>query len=214
MPAYAVTVRDTDAGGLQRITDALRPQALGTAIGEAGKIALINHFAFKESLAGSHDTASRLGARPSGLYAQFARATSWQVAGSAIVLSIEHPAVRQRLEGGVIKAADGGWLTIPAIAAAYARRAREFNLVPVVWTDAQGRERGMLISTSTTGVKKTRRLRTGKTEVYAAKQKVGVYFWLVRETAPQDPDPTVLPTDEALLAAVTQALDGYLGGLN
>ncbi len=220
MPSYGVTIRDTATGGVQRLQAALVSRQYAPALGEAGKLVITDHFARKEADPSTHRTAAQLGARPVGLFAQFVRGTNCQDTDTGIVITIENPAIRQRIEGGEIRPVNQKLLTIPANAAAYGKRAREFRLEAFYFKNPESGLVGFLHSPQNIieqRIRKRRseRARVTKGKMYVAKvttQRAGIYYWLYSKV-PQDPDSTVLPEDSAFLDGITTALDGYLGDL-
>ena len=91
--------------------------------------------------------------------------------------------IAQRYFGGDIDAKAGGYLTIPALAAAYGRRAREFDLRFVIFGN------------------------TGKVALLDAEGEV--YYWLVRHVT-QSGDATILPTEEEVIVAAKKAAGDYM----
>lgn len=211
MAVYGISIRDTASPFLRRLASESLKQELVPAIGEAGKRVLIDHFTTKQADPASHASAGRLGARPSGLFADFARSTSWAENSTGVELSVNHVAARQRYLGGTIKPVNSKFLTIPANSHAYGRRAREvgvtlkFMFAP---DPTSGRMRPALVApdavTKPTGKERkdgTRRERTIRPS--------GVYYWLVRQTR-QNPDPTVLPTDNDFFKGIQEAAGSFL----
>lgn len=212
MPAYGVTIRlDTATPGIERIRAGLAARAFHPAVGEALKLTAQKHFQDKEANPESHKTAARLGAKPTGLFAQFSRATSWRAGAEGVSVAITHPAIRQRIEGGPIRAVNAKFLTIPANAAAYGKTVGSFgSALKWGWYRKDGELRGYLYLDQDVKETKTR-MRKGKAkQVTKTKFKAGVYFWAVRETKPQKPDPTVIPNDAAFFAGLDASIGQWL----
>lgn len=176
------------------------------AMGGAMRLTLIEHFAELERDTVHHRTASRLGASPTGFYADAAAGTQLpQLEGEdGVSVSINKEGLAQRLFGGVITAGKSSkWLTIPAIALAYGRRAGSFNNLQFVYFRP---DLAALKERLSTLVKRDRK------GIYRpiASTIGAVFFWLKREVT-QAPDPSVLPTTEKLLEpamlAGRQAID-------
>jgi len=212
MPAYGASIKiDTASIFVNRIRNAMNSKTYAPAIGEAGKLVLMNHFAGKESDSSSHATATRLGAKPIGLFSQFARSTSWKASGTGVLISIAHNAIRQRLEGGEIKPVKGKYLSLPAIAGAYGKRIADFGdtLKFGGFSDEQGRIRLGWGLREAVKVKSTFKRKGKDVTRERTKYKPGVYFWAVRKVN-QKADPTVLPGDGAFMTGLTEAVGDWL----
>ncbi|NCC53398.1 MAG: hypothetical protein EOM20_19600 [Spartobacteria bacterium] len=196
MTAYGITIRDTASPAIEALIDGLNDPALKTAVGEAGKLILMEHFEQKNAT-GSHKAATRLGAKPTGLYAEFAQATSWQRSGADVLLSIAHPAIAQRYYGGTIKPVNRKYLTIPANSAAYGKRAR--NL----------RSQLVFMFRMRNGAPAPVALIHKKYKNQKRVPSSGVYYWLVKSVT-QSADHSVLPTDAKMLDGVQDQLQDWL----
>src|SRR5574341_195301 len=138
--------------------------------------------------------ANKLGGKRTNFYSSAAKSTQFQTTSDGVTVSINKQGIRQRLQGGVIRPKNAKYLTIPAIAEAYGRRAREFsNLEFGFAKDESGDLRPALVEAQATLLKRNRkgRLKSGG--------EVGgkAFYWLGR-SADKDPDPSVLPTKEEL----------------
>ena len=113
------------------------------------------------------------------------------------MLSVEHNAIAMRYYGGRINPANRKFLTIPANAKAYGRRAREFGSTLAVMVR---RKQGKItpIALIDKKYKKKKRIPRG-----------GVYYWLVRSVT-QKADPSVLPTERKLATGITNELSDWL----
>lgn len=166
----------------------------------AGAVANTLRGHFRALAADRHGTAFPGVKPPHNFYADAARATTWEADESGGTVSVAHRGIRLRFEGGTVRPVNAKFLAIPARAEAYGRRPREFDdLQPIFFEHG-----GALIQTEQQRVQiKGRKSRDGS-KAYSVKQgeELGgaVMFWLVK-SATHDPDPTVLPTDEALQAA-------------
>lgn len=211
MAVYGISIRDTASPFLKRLASDSLTQELVPAIGEAGKRVMMDHFTVKQSDPAAHATAGRLGARSSGLFADFARATAWSPSSTGVDLTVSHVAARQRYLGGRIKPVNATFLTIPANSHAYGRRAREvgvtlkFMFAP---DPTSGRMRPALVAPDAV-TKPTGKARKDGTRRERTIRPSGVYYWLVRQTT-QNPDPTVLPTDNDLFKGIEAAAGAFL----
>ena len=215
MAVFGLSVRlDTVSPLSDAMTRGLRRRGYAPAVGEAGKLVLIEHFSGKESqAAGASQTVGgkrKLG--HVGVYADFARATNWRVNGESVEVSVAHPAVRQRLMGGRIKPVNSTYLTIPAREGAYGKRVAEVGIAlkfGYAYDDDLGTWRKALIAEEAV-TKQVGRARKDGTRREKVVKSSGVYYWLVREVN-QEPDDTVLPYDELILERASKALEGWAG---
>jgi hypothetical protein len=212
MPAYSVTVRDTAVPLLRSIVGELQARSYLEPVGEAGVVALVDNFAEREAAPDAHRTAQGLGARPLGLYGDFARATSWSTTTGGVTLQVSHPAAGQRYHGGEIRPVNSKFLTIPARGEVYGKRARESGItLKFLW----GRNGPYALAAADDYAKRiTRGERAGqqrrtKTGEAGNVGREGVLYWLVRSVT-QRGDPRVLPTMEQLGQRIVASLEGWL----
>jgi hypothetical protein len=200
MISYGVSIKiDTASPFAARIRDALAQRRFRAPIAEAGKLVTMDHFRDKEADPSSHATANRLGAKPVGLFGRFAQATSSGATETGAVVSIKHEAIRQRIEGGQIRMIDK-MLTIPANAAAYGKNVADFGgTLSLLFYRQKGT--GALKAFLGTQEKRKKGEKQPRREVY---------FWLVRETKPQRPDPTVLPAPQTYFAGIDQHVGDWI----
>jgi hypothetical protein len=127
---------------------------------------------------------NQMGGPRTNFYTQVGRSVQTPVVqGGGVSISINQVGLRQRFYGGTILPQKGKYLTIPADVSAYGKRAREFSDLHAIFFRSGA---GALIT------------KAGQT-----------MFWLARK-AVQKPDPSVLPTADALLAPAVQDLRSYL----
>jgi hypothetical protein len=147
-----------------------------------------------------HATAQRLGASPTGHWAQAAEKTSFAADPGGATISIDQPGIG-RVAHDVTIVPTGGkkYLTIPAIAEAYGKVARSIPDLALMirW---KGGERRAVALAQVTGKGKER------TET--------VFYWLVKSVT-QKQDRTLLPSDDEYelsgLAGVRDYVDQLLG---
>ncbi len=155
------------------------------------------------------DRANALGGRRTHFYSQAAKSTSYSVNPAGATVSISWTGFAQRLFGGEIRPVNGKYLTIPARAEAYGRRAREFDNLEVLfgrngpYALAERESTSFTIRHSGKGEK--RKSKIGNRKSHGG----GVFYWLV-ESVSQDPDPTVLPEESVILDTARAAVSGYL----
>jgi hypothetical protein len=215
MPAYAIQIRDTAVPLLKSIVRELQARSFLEPVGEAGVTALVDNFAERESAPDAHRTAAGLGARPSGLYADFARATSWSTTDAGVTVSVSHAAAAQRFHGGEIRPVNAKFLTIAARNEVYGKRARECGITLKV---LYGRDGPYALAAAedyarrvTKGQRAGQQRRPKKGEAGNVGRD-GVLYWLVRSVT-QRGDPRVLPTMEQLGRRIVASLHGWLDGI-
>ena len=188
-----ITIKSDDLQGVIRDVEKLRGAVAGDDVREVMGFAIQEvvqrHFSVLASDAQHHQSALSLGADRTGFYEE-ARAGTHdpKIEGGGVSVSIEKAGIAQRYFGGTIAATPGSYLTIPALAIAYGKRAREFDLRLVIF---------------------------GATGLAALVGKGGpedesnVYYWLVR-TVTQAADPTVLPTEEEMTETARDRAADYI----
>jgi hypothetical protein len=164
---------------------ALQGKRLNTQIARGVQQLFQKHFFALDS-----SRANGLGGQRTHFYADAAKATSSEGTESEAIITVAQQGIRQRRFGGTIKARPGSWLTIPARAEAYGRRAREFHDLHFVKLKNGN---AMLIAGGATGLtgkfnKKGEAIERGGSEEGV------VMYWLVPSIT-QDADPSVLPTE-------------------
>jgi hypothetical protein len=145
-----------------------------------------------------HATAERLGATPSGYWAQAAEKTTFAADAEAATVSIKQKGIgRVAHDITITPGAGKKYLTIPAIAEAYNQRAyRVAGLHAMVrWING---ERRAIAMSMTQGTGKAR------TET--------VWYWLVRSVT-QLQDRTLLPSDEEYRLAALAGISDYIDSL-
>jgi hypothetical protein len=146
---------------------------------------------------------NQLGGDRTHFYGQVARSVqNPRAEGDAIRVSINHIGIAQRYFGGDITPKRAKYLTIPARAEAYGKRAREFDDLQILWGKrgpvALGQREQLQ---STLGKKNKKGTRPVENEQIVGG---GIFYWLVKSVT-QPPDPTVLPPENELLADARKA---------
>lgn len=179
---------------------------LHARIGEQGQFLVATHL----RALNRHETATGLGATPSGFWERAAHATSFASDDRGAVISIDSPGMARAVRDITITPTAGRkFLTIPVIAEAYNKRAyRVRGLVAIVSGD-----KGVLMmpqkGTGTTY--KTRRY--SGPDKFTTHEKTGgrfgtVWFVLVR-TVHQKQDRGLLPSDEEFIIATQKGVSIY-----
>lgn len=213
MAVYGVTIKDAARPKLRRLVRAIEDGEYLEAAGAAGENTLKEHFRRKNLDGGTHTTASRLGARPSQVFADFAEATWSSIRFQGVDLVVSDHRVNQFVNGGDIVPTGGRrYLTLPATAAAYGVRAREAGvaLVFAFSLDERSRWRPSLVAAENYEREIAKGKNAGAVVRAKGNQKatrgVGkVWYWLARRVR-QQPRPDTIPGTEALRADINQAL--------
>lgn len=143
-----------------------------------------------------HKTADKLGATPSGHLERAAESVTSRGDDEAAFVNIISPGITRAFGDVTINAKDGKWLTIPAIAEAYNRRARTFNDLRVAFFR---KGRLALIKAEQSSLA-DRKESGGRSEVY---------YWL-KKSVTQKQDRTLLPPDDDYATAAVQGIKAYL----
>lgn len=187
---------------LQKVKQ-IRQERVNKQIGLAGRLALVEFFTKKnaemKSATMTHQGNPKLGHSRPGLFEKFARATSYTATPSSVTLSVTHPAIRQRVKGGVIKPVRRKYLTIPARAAAYGKSAREAP-VELKFGFAEDERFGVMRPALIAKQKGNRKTKA-----------VGVWYWLAKQVK-QKADPSAMIGKDALLGEIRKNLTGYIQG--
>jgi hypothetical protein len=201
--SIALTIQSPDFASTASAVDNLFGQVsldqVKEAMGASMRLTLIEHFAKLEGDSIHHRSAARLLASPTGFYADAARGTQLpQIESDGVSVSINKEGLAQRYFGGpIVASGKSKWLTIPAIALAYGKRAGSFNNLRFVYFR---QDLAALVERLSTLIKRDRKgiFRPVASTIGA------VFYWLKREVT-QSPDPSVLPTDDEILGPATLA---------
>lgn len=143
-----------------------------------------------------HATAQRLGAAPTGHWAQAAEKTTNEADETGATVTINQPGIG-RVAHDVTIVPGGGrkYLTIPAIAAAYGKRAATVPDLAVLirWKEGQRRAIALIQAEGKSGAGT-------------------VWYWLVKSVF-QPQDRSLLPSDEQYRLAALQGVRDYVDRL-
>ncbi len=193
MSGVALTIQADDLQAIRDSVETLHGAVTGDdvlrVIGHAMTETVRRHFAELAQDAQHHQTAQSLGADRSGFFEKARQGThDAQLEEGGVSVSIDARGIAQRYFGGTIEARPGSYLTIPAIAIAYGKRAREFDLRLVLFGDTG---LAALVSKSVPA------------------DESNVYYWLVRSVT-QAADPTILPEESEIIDAAKQNALGFI----
>lgn len=172
---------DTASPALARLEKALKDGSVARVAGRSLRNTLRSHLFQKNTT-----SPNRLGGTRTDFYEQAANGVqNPSVSGNTATVSINKKGIRQRYYGGRINAKPGKLLTIPADASAHGRRAREFSNLHAIY------------------------FRGGKSVGALVDANDQVMFWLHRFVV-QKPDPSVLPTEAAMLTEITKDVREFI----
>jgi hypothetical protein len=186
------------AGDLQSRLEAMKGKRLNVQIGR-GVANLFQEHLFRLN----NERRNQFDAPKTNFYADAAKATHSAGTETEATVTISQQGIRQRLFGGTIRPNAGKkYLTIPARAEAYARRAGEFHDLHFVKLKNGN---AMLVAGEVTGVSKKLN-KDGSLRTRAGMEEGVVMFWLVPSVTQQS-DRTVLPTDKQINDAIRKVVD-------
>jgi len=169
--------------GLEKVERSLRDATLANAAGGAVARLLQDHFRER------NQRGNRLGGARTNYWASAAKAVHWKADSDGATVTVSHIGIGHHYYGGTIKPVNAKYLTIPAVAKAHGRRAREFdNLSAIIFRKGS---LGALVEKSKDGTRHT------------------VVYWLVKSAAKR-PDPAVLPTDREVASTALKAIKDQL----
>lgn len=200
--------RDTATPELKFLQANVTPHRIAAEVGPRVTRLVQRNFLKKENAGNKHGWPS------THFYARAAEATNWQEGFGFVMISVNQIGVRQRLQGGDINPTGGRkYLTIPAVAEAYGKRAGEFNNLRFgfVLDPETGKTRPALVEAEATQIKISKIKKSGKRTITPTSSTTGkvAIFYLIAG-AHQEADPTVLPTDEEFQTAMDQSIDALL----
>lgn len=197
--------RDTATPSLAALREGIKPARLARPAGQAAVTLFKRHF-------GQLAAARHRPVAPTNFYAGAARATSYQPAADGVVVSVNHQGIAQRYFGGTIDAKPGSALTIPVNEKAYGRRARELSNLRLVLLGPRGHKTAVLAAIGGTAVLRGRTTATRRPRgsVRADRLDALTVMYVLVQSVTQKPDPSVLPTNAEIGAAVSTALGDYV----
>lgn len=189
-----IDITDQATPALRRLRGVISDGSLTAAMGRGAANRIRSHLVDLNA-----SRPNRLGGRRTNFWNQAAQSTHQDSVPGEITVSISKQGFRQRYEGGRIRAVNAKLLTIPATAEAHGRRASEF---PDLHFAILGGRLALIRNRQT----RLRRVGGRRPGFRAASSTTGleVLFWLKKEVN-QRPDPSVLPTDDQIVAAAIAA---------
>jgi len=188
------------AAAKERLRSALESQEFFRAMAQGVARLIRGHLALLDAT-----RKNALGGKRTHFYAAAAKSLYVEAEEGGSAVTIPAVGFRQRYEGGPILPVVSKWLTIPATAEAYGRRAREFDDIEFA-----------IIGGKPALVRKEDQgsvdFISGKVIPKAKRKKAAVLFWL-RKSVFQQADPTVMPSDLEMEAAAVFGGEAYLASL-
>lgn len=192
-----IDIRNMVGPALARVSAAMKQGQLNTVAGRAGVNEVKEHYWQLE-----RERPNAMGGTRTNFWAQCARSTNYTQLPDGVKVSVSQVGAAQRFYGGRIVPGPGKkYLTIPARAEAYGRRAKEFTNLHFEITEAGP----ALVQGYSSTIRRTKK---GKSKL-VSETDPGVMFWLRREVN-QKGDPSTLPTPVDLAAAVLSEVNDYV----
>lgn len=180
----------------------VNPVAMNQIVGRSVTRLVTRHF---QTYSAQHP--NKLFGKRTNYVAKMGDATTFTADAQGVKIGISHEGVRLRVEGGTITPKKGKYLTIPAVAAAYGKRAREFQNLSLMFRRIAGKVRAVALAVNEfTPVGKGAPKKGQKAKSKSSGQ---VMFWLVH-SATIPPNRDLLPTDEEITKTAIAAVDAYL----
>jgi hypothetical protein len=201
--SFAILISLHDAAGpvIRELIDRIPAEAPAIA-GHAGELLV------KERLTEADlSRPNALGGTRTHFYADAAAGTHSELVPEGALISINQVGIRQRVLGGTITPVNSKYLTIPARAEAYGHRAAEFGDLVVVF--GRGGVPIALARAWQSPIRIGRPRRDGTRRIGHSDEAGGeILFWLV-DSVTQQPDPSLLPSDQELVDRISSDLQAY-----
>lgn len=198
MNSISIDITENVSSALKNLSATLQGESVKAAAGGSAKRIFAQHLAQLDE-----SRANKEGWPRQHFFAKAARSVEYQAEADGVTVSIHQTGIAQRFFGGEIKPVNGRALTIPATAEAYGKRAGEFNNLELIWPRKSSV--GMLVERQSDSIrigKDRRKGHSGETRLSRGKQRGGkVFFWLVSSVT-QEPDSSVLPSNELVTDAI------------
>jgi len=194
-----VDITDTAGPALAGLESALSTLAVAKEIGAAEELLFKAHF--------ENAPTNKAGYPTTDFWKDASAATNAKASPNAIVISVNQIGVRQRLQGGdIFPVGDHKYLAIPAREEAYGHAPSEFDNLKVGYS-----RRGAyaLIENQATKINWGKQNKAGCRDFTTQVVGGGVFFWLVKSVH-QEPDPTVIPDDRAIMQVAAETLDAII----
>lgn len=216
--AFEINVRDRATTELGRLAAAMESDLLDDYIGVAVTEEIQAHLIELDS-----ERPNQLGGRRTHWYAEAGEGTTYEKQSDGVTISIVQEGIRTRILGtqilpeGAIVPVEARLLAIPASAETYGKRPSEFDDLVFMW--GRGREgeirpialvqgTGETVDAESGGVKRSQPKGSNRIKLGEATITSGIFFWLT-DRVEQDPDPSIIPTEEEMRGAAYEKLDDF-----
>lgn len=203
--SLSLTIETT--GSISGTLESAGPMTAGEYKGVAAEVARLvqRHLRNRDS---SNAHAYPTGGRRSHFWQQAAQAVSFsgsEESGAQVVVAQLGARLRYAGAPDGIRPVNAGALAIPADAESYGKLPREFpDLSLVVFGKGAG-NKAALVRRAIGGQKRSKNSDGSYTKAVKP-QDAKILFWLVRQTKPVPPDPTVLPPENVILGLAMMRL--------
>ena len=208
-----VNVQERATTDLQRISAAVESEDIHEVMGAAAALEVQHRLTRLDS-----ERPNQLGGKRTHWYAGAADGTTHHTVPEGAAVDITQAGIRTmilgtaELPGGAIVPKNAKHLAIPARAEAHGRSPREFDdLMPLYRSEGGHAVAYALAQAEQQTVDLKRRRKDGTTSRSVVKGG-GIFYWLV-DSVVQEPDPTILPTEDELRRAIFGAVDGFFATL-
>lgn len=207
-----VITKDTATPALRSLRRGLEPERLIPRFGRAVMNEVRDNFQFLEST-----RPNQLGGARTHYYSQARSNTHLTIEGDTATIGVAQVGIRMRYFGGVIEAGanpsciGGGstqYLTIPATAEAYGKRACDFDDLQVLRTQS-GPYALARVTVGTMASRKALGMARAFGVNSSAIHKTEILFWLKKKVNIPE-DHTMLPTSDDLGAAIKESFSTYV----
>jgi hypothetical protein len=181
-----ITVEDEVSPELAGMMQKIKPGGgLARAMGRGLANVLRSHFRLRNA-----DSPNKLGGKRTNFWSRVAQGVQNPVVESGgVSVTVSHPAIWQKYQGGTIKAKPGKALAIPVHPAAHGKSPRVFNNLSLLIVGAK------------------------KTAILAKKERgEGRFttFYVLKKQVTQAKDPRTLPPEDAMLTGAAKAGKDFL----
>lgn len=206
--SISINIRDQATPAIDRLDSELQRDGVKHTAGVSVMRQIIDHLTTLDA-----ERPNTLGGRRTHFYSVAGKSTHYDITDTGAIVSINHTGIAQRYFGGKIEREDGGPLTIPARAEAHGRRAREFSNLEILY----GRNGPYALAEryATSFSVRSRHDKSGNRQSKIVNRKSvggGIFFWLVKSVT-QEPDPSVLPSEESASQNARDAIGRFIDSL-